>query len=103
MTVEVEIKYIHKNPRNDARHPIESVGGTHGSQSWKFALPVAVAHAKNGTYKFFTYVRGFKTWVVVAKSAWGNEYLKTEKDSTVVDNLLSLPEFPYTFSPTVTA
>lgn len=104
MTVEVQIQFINKDPRNDTHHPIRSVGGVHNdTTSWKFELQVAVRHVKMGTYKFFTYVNGFKTGVVVAKSAWGNEYLKTEKDTTYVDNLLSLPEFPALFRPTVTA
>jgi hypothetical protein len=39
-------------------------------------------------------VGGQTVWVIVARSAAGNKYLKTQNDGEQPNNLLSLPECP---------
>ncbi|MBA3594032.1 MAG: DUF3892 domain-containing protein [Polaromonas sp.] len=94
MSTSVQIHYIAKNPRLDRFRRIEAVGGVHNGVNWRIDLQSAINFVKVGTYRFYTHVNGNSSWVVVATSEWGNEYLKTEADTTNVDNLLSLPEFP---------
>ena len=45
-------------------------------------------------WSFYVAVGGRSVWVIVAKSAYGNKYLKTEADGEQPNNLLSLPECP---------
>ncbi|EJL73894.1 DUF3892 domain-containing protein [Chryseobacterium populi] len=46
---------------------------------------------KNG-YAYVTDVYGNRVKVITAETAHGTQYLKTEADNTVRNNLLSLPE-----------
>jgi hypothetical protein len=95
MSTTHQIHYVHKIPRVDRHNAIQSVGGRNADGGvWRLPQPQAVADVNSGKYKFFVDTGGASTWVVVARSAAGNLYLKTEADSTTRDNLLSLPEFP---------
>jgi hypothetical protein len=95
MAQDVQIQCINKTDRQSAHERIKNVGGVNpNGANWKLPLDQAVAGAKNGTYHFWTHVNGKSVWVVVAKSASGNEYLKTEADGEHQNNLLSLPECP---------
>lgn len=99
MTIDVEIKYVTKNPRLDPHTPIQVVGGVNGDgQIWSRTLDEAVALARNGTYRFYTLGPGGSplAWVEPQQSIWGNWYLKTVPDGLFGDNLLSLPDFPGT-------
>ena len=95
LTQDVQIKCINKSDRFNPHERIKYVGGINADGTrWKLSLDEAVKHAKNKTYRFWTIVDGKSVWVVVARSASGNEYLKTEADGEQPNNLLSLPECP---------
>jgi hypothetical protein len=95
MTTSLQIQCINKQPRMDAHERIQNVGGVNAAGSrWKMTQPDAIRAAEAGTYRFYTSVRGTSVWVIVAVSAQGHKYLKTENDGVQPDNLLSLPECP---------
>jgi hypothetical protein len=95
MSVSVQIMCINKTNRQSAHERISHVGGVRSDgQRWKMTQEDAIMTTKNGTYRFYTSVRGSSVWVVVARSSQGNEYLKTENDGEQPNNLLSLPECP---------
>jgi hypothetical protein len=92
---EIEIKCIKKSDRADAHERIRSVGGVNAQgQRWKLSENDAIAGIIEGKWRFWTQGGGKKVWVVIAKSAARNEYLKTEADGIIPDNLLALPECP---------
>lgn len=88
-----QIMCINKSNRMSAHERITHVGGT-TPQPWKITQPDAIAHIKSGQWQFYTSVNGKSVWIIVAKSAQGHEYLKTENDDEHPNNLLSLPECP---------
>ncbi len=95
MTTNVQIFCINKQPRDDPRERITHVGGVNPDQKrWKLSLADAIAGIENGKWKFYTSVGGDSVWVVIAVSAKGNKYLKTQNDGDLPNNLLSLPECP---------
>jgi hypothetical protein len=70
------------------------VGGVNANGSqWGLSLDEAIKWVRNGN-RFWVHVGGKSVWVEIAKSAQGNEYLKTEADGEQPNNLLSLPECP---------
>lgn len=56
--------------------------------------PDAVAGIESGKWRFWVHVGGESVWVIAAKSAAGNNYIKTQNDGEQPDNLLTLPECP---------
>lgn len=94
MATDVQIMCINKTPRYDPHDRIENVGGVHDGQRWKVSQPDAVKAVEAGTYRFYVQAGGRSVWIIVAVSANGNKYLKTENDGLQPDNLLSLPECP---------
>jgi hypothetical protein len=90
MAQELEIKCINKSDRYSAHERIKSIGGP----GWKLTVPEAIAGIKSGKWRFYVNQVGRKVWVIIAVSAAGNEYLKTENDGEQPNNLLSLPECP---------
>jgi hypothetical protein len=91
MAQEVEIKCINKSDRYSAHERIKSIGdGRH----WKMPQETAIAGIEAGQWRFYVNQAGRKVWVIVAVSAAGNKYLKTENDGEQPNNLLSLPECP---------
>lgn len=95
MTQNVQIECINKSDRFNPHERIKSVGGKSADGTpWKMPLEKAVVAVEAATYRFWTVVNGNSVWVVVAKSAAGNKYLKTEADGDQPNNLLSLPECP---------
>lgn len=94
MTQSAEIQCINKNPRNDPYRRITHVGGYMNGQRWKITVAEAIQHIRNQTWKFYTNSLGHRVDVVIARSAYGNEYLRTKADYDTPDNLLSLPECP---------
>jgi hypothetical protein len=95
MAQSVEIKCINKTPRLDPHERIQSIGGPNGDGSrWKLLQPEAIDGIEAGKWDFFVSAGGRTVRVIIAKSAQGNKYLKTENDGVQPDNLLSLPECP---------
>ena len=95
MTDSVQIQCINKTNRQNPHERIQNVGGvnTDGTR-WKLSEQAAIAGIKEGKWRFWTSGGGKSVWVVIAKTAQGHEYLKTEPDGVVPDNLLALPECP---------
>lgn len=90
-----EIKCINKQDRFSIYEKIQYVGGINpGGDRWKLSQAEAIQTIQNGKYEFFVSRGGRIANVIVAKSAQGNFYLKTEADGETPDNLLSLPECP---------
>lgn len=91
----VQIQCINKSDRYSAYERILSVGGVSGDgKRWRISQSDAVTYIENGTYSFYVKVGFSEANVIVAKSAYGNKYIKTVNDGEHPNNLLSLPECP---------
>jgi hypothetical protein len=93
MPQEAQITCVNKRDRTNAWERITHVGGR-SDKVWKITQEQAIAHIESGTWRFYVEVRGDRVGVMVAKSRFGNKYLKTEADGDEPNNLLSLPECP---------
>ncbi len=95
-TITVQIRCINKTDRMDPAERIRAVGGVNGDGTrWKLSLDDAIRGVETGKYRFYVErPAGHRVWVVVAVSASGRKYLKTENDGEQPNNLLSLPECP---------
>lgn len=94
MASAVEIKCINKSDRYNPHERITHVGGGVSGQRWHITQQEAIGHIEADRYRFYVSVGGDNVRVIVAKSQYGNKYLKTENDGEQPNNLLSLPECP---------
>jgi hypothetical protein len=95
MAVNVEVKCINKSDRLNAHERIRNIGGINGNGTrWRLSENEAIAGIRRGEWKFYVNRGGSSVWVIIARSAAGHEYLKTEADGEQPNNLLSLPECP---------
>lgn len=87
MATSRQVTCINKGDRSNPHTRITSIGGS----NWKESQANAIRQIENGTYTYWVSVDNNRTNVIIAYHN-GNPYLKTEADTTTVDNLLSLPE-----------
>ncbi|MCW1883105.1 DUF3892 domain-containing protein [Luteolibacter flavescens] len=95
MATEVQVSCINKTDRHAADERIKNIGGLNADRTrWKLDVDAAIAGIESGKWSFYTFEAGKKVRVIVAVSARGRKYLKTENDGEQPNNLLSLPECP---------
>ena len=95
MATRVQIHCINKTPRNDPHKRIANIGGVNANGArWKLTEDEAISDIKAGKWDFYVSVNGQTVDVIIAKSPYGHEYLKTVADGVEPNNLLSLPECP---------
>lgn len=91
----VQISCINKTPRYDPWDRIDNIGGRNPNGSrWKMSVSRAISGIDTGQWSFFVSVGGRAVDVVVARSRYGNRYLRTVADGDQPNNLLALPECP---------
>ena len=90
-----EISCITKSRRKDPTQRIQFVGGLHpDGRRWRLSLAEAIAEIERGQQFYVEQPAGDRVKVVVAVSRRGHQYLKTEADGDLPNNLLSLAECP---------
>jgi hypothetical protein len=87
MATSRQVKCINKGDRYNPHTRITHIGG----DGWKETQLSAIGQIQTGTYAYWVSVGGLVANVIVAFHNT-NRYLKTDKDSSTVDNLLSLKE-----------
>ena len=87
MAISRQVKCINKTEHYSRHEKIRYIGGDWG----KVAESDAIRQIENGLYSYFVRVGTYTANVIIA-SYLGRKYLKTDADTTTVDNLLNLPE-----------
>lgn len=85
---EYHVTCINKHPSHYDRHErIQYIGGS----GWKHSQTDAIYYIEARIHSYYTTGGGERANVIVATHN-GRKYLKTDRDTTTKDNLLSLPE-----------
>ena len=93
MVTSRQVKCINKTDRTSRHERISHIGGDWGYNGARIRITEAqaIADIKARTYDYHVRVGNYDVKVII-DTHLGREYLKTESDSTIIDNLLSLPE-----------
>ena len=84
----LQITCITKLPNHQDRHRrVQAVGGS----GFYHSEDEAIANVKRDPQSYYVSEQGETVWVVV-RNHEGRDYLKTQNDRFLPDNLLSLPE-----------
>ncbi|AMM13506.1 hypothetical protein AX768_04715 [Burkholderia sp. PAMC 28687] len=95
MSQRVEVKCINKFDRLSRHEAIRNIGGINvDGTRWKMSEANAISAIEEGKYSFFVTAGGYTTDVLIWKTQQGHKFLRTGRDATTADNLLSLPECP---------
>lgn len=94
MPSRLQVTFCSKVDRENPFESIIHIGGVHLGLSWQQTQPEAIKYIRNGVYSYFVRVAGNEVDVVIAKSRFGNDYIKTEADGENPNNLLTLPPCP---------
>lgn len=86
-----EITCVNKTNRYDPHERITHVGRKSEVGCFYITQQEAISYIDQG-YRFFVRAGGRIVNVVVARSQYGNKYIKTEADGVQPNNLLSLSE-----------
>lgn len=93
-----QISYVTKQPRLDPFNPILEVGGPvpdgYGRTIWRCSLSEAIKHAQQYECLYFTLKDGIVTPVEIQHGRSGLLHMQTVADSTTMNNLLHLDDFP---------
>ena len=90
-----QVLCINKSDRYNPHERITHIGGVNADGSrWKLEQKKAIEGIEAGSWRFWVSAGGESVWVIIAISAAGNKYLKTQNDGEQPNNLLSLPECP---------
>ncbi len=88
-----QVRCINKSDRDNPYERIEAIGGVNSDgKNWKLTQQEAIQSIETGKYSFYVQMGGKPVGVIVAKSRYGNKYIKTEADGDEPNNLLSLME-----------
>lgn len=90
-----DTKFYALRDRYNPHERITHVGGKNANETrWRITQGRAIEGIENGEWSFYVSSGGRTVDVIVAKSKYGNKYLKTVADGEQPDNLLSLSECP---------
>jgi hypothetical protein len=88
-----QVRCVKKNDRYNPWERIKTIGGLNSNGSnWSLSQEEAITGIEDGKWCFFVEKYGTQVKVIVAKSRFGNKYLKTIADGEEPNNLLNLPE-----------
>lgn len=96
MPQDVQISCVNKSDRYNPHERIRFVGGLNADGTrWKLSEQDAMDGMVSGKWRFYVErPPAHRVYVVIASSAYGHRYLKTEADGEQPNNLLALPECP---------
>jgi len=87
-----QVTCITKSDRTNPHERITHIGGVGNGERWRLTLEEAIQGIKSGRWAFYVSQGGHTVDVIVARSRYGHDYLKTTADGEQPDNLLALPQ-----------